>query len=81
MMVLCAWCEQEGRPAFMRDTDPHGRFQSSMVATHGICDAHQKLLLTKVRNLRRKETIRRIPRRLGLPNARYERSPIMAIYL
>ena len=25
MIILCAWCEREGRPAFIRDTDPTNR--------------------------------------------------------
>lgn len=81
MIVLCAWCEQEGSPAFIRDTAPYGHSESSLVASHGICNAHQEILLMQAQRLRRKETIRQIPRRLGLPNARYERSPITAIYL
>ena len=53
MIVLCAWCEQEGRPACIADTGPRNRLQSSQSHSHGICDRHQKVLIRQIQNLRR----------------------------
>jgi DNA-binding NarL/FixJ family response regulator len=53
MIVLCAWCEEEGQPALMREAEPHNvRLQS-----HGICDAHEKVLLKQIRLRRRDENV------------------------
>ena len=50
MLVLCAWCQQEGRPALIGETEPlHVRSKS-----HGICDAHGKVLRRQM-GLRRKD--------------------------
>ena len=36
MKIICAWCEQEGRPAFMGERAP----LVDERATHGICRGH-----------------------------------------
>jgi hypothetical protein len=40
MIVLCAWCEQEGTEALIRDTAGNVGLTS-----HGICEGHEKRLL------------------------------------
>lgn len=75
MIVLCAWCEQEGRQALIHETEPRDQQSES----HGMCDAHEQALLAQLN--RSKEQIRHIPRRLSLPNARGNRSPITVLYL
>jgi hypothetical protein len=47
VIVLCAWCEQEGRPATLYKT--RGDFSSASEAhSHGICKAHFDQLLMKM---------------------------------
>lgn len=41
MKVYCAWCEREGRPAFIGEKAP---FEDTTV-THGICADHERRLL------------------------------------
>ncbi len=41
MKVYCAWCEREGRPAFIGEKAP---FDDTSV-THGICADHERRLL------------------------------------
>lgn len=77
MIVLCAWCEQAGRRTLLRETEPRGQSLTS----HGICEAHEKVMLMEVDKLRKRDEIRHIPRRLSLPNARGDRSPITVRYL
>lgn len=45
MIVLCAWCEQEGRQALIRKTESSNRMSPS----HGICEVHEKVLLKQIR--------------------------------
>jgi hypothetical protein len=44
MRVVCVWCEQEGKPAILREEDPH-----DASVTQGICEAHAVRLLAKLR--------------------------------
>lgn len=50
MKILCAWCEEEGKKALIREnqSDPSDR------ATHGICRAHEVALLKQIAALARK---------------------------
>jgi hypothetical protein len=77
MMVVCAWCEQEGGPALLRERAPCDQSPPS----HGICDVHEQMLLMHIHNIRETKQIRHIPRRLCLSNARGDRSPITVRYL
>lgn len=77
MMLLCAWCEQEGRHAFMCEAEPRDQASQS----HGICEAHEKELLMRIQKLRKKDSLRHIPRRLSLPNAQGNTAPITVMYL
>ncbi len=45
MRVVCAWCQQEGKPAVMREDDS----ADSKLDSHGICDAHSVKLLHEIR--------------------------------
>ena len=36
MKVICSWCKEEGRPAFVREKAPLADARE----THGICDFH-----------------------------------------
>jgi hypothetical protein len=49
MKVLCAWCEEEGKQALIRNSEsgPSG------VATHGICHEHEMALLKQIAELAR----------------------------
>ena len=46
MIVLCAWCEHEGRPAFIRETEDFYS-QGLKIESHGICNAHRELVYRK----------------------------------
>ena len=50
MNILCAWCEEEGKPALI------GVTQSGpcAMATHGICRQHEMALLKRIAILARK---------------------------
>ena len=52
MRVVCAWCEREGGPAFLRERAP----LEDAATTHGICDRHQAELRA---SLRKSATARR----------------------
>lgn len=41
MRVVCAWCQQEGRPRLLRVGEP----LEDTSETHGICDRHQQAIL------------------------------------
>lgn len=77
MIVLCAWCEREGRQALIRETEPRDQQSES----HGMCEAHEQALVVQLNRSKTKEQIRHIPRRLSLPNARGNKSPITVLYL
>ena len=38
MRVICAWCQQEGRPGLLRVREP----LDDPTDTHGICERHQQ---------------------------------------
>jgi hypothetical protein len=44
MKVLCAWCEQEGKPALIRESESN----ACAKATHGICHEHESALRKRV---------------------------------
>lgn len=71
MKVLCAWCEQDGKQALMRESpsDAHA------MVTHGICDDHESMLRKQVEDLthgRRPDSLR--PRLLRQSDAAYQAS-------
>ena len=41
MRVICAWCQQQGRPGLLRVREP----LDDPTETHGICDRHQQAVL------------------------------------
>lgn len=45
MVVMCAWCQFEGRPAMLGEKEP----RDSAVISHGICDEHALLVLAEAR--------------------------------
>jgi len=51
MVVMCAWCEKAGLPAFLGVKPPLGDGR----ATHGICPTHRREMVEQValRHLRR----------------------------
>lgn len=77
MIVVCAWCEQEAEQVLKSG---NGQEDASL-HSHGICESHERLLVSQIRLQRTKDPIRHIPRRLCLPNARGSKAPITAIYL
>jgi len=50
MKVICAWCEQEGKETLIGEAGLYDRPMTS----HGICEAHKKVLLTQIEDLRMK---------------------------
>ncbi len=56
MIVLCAWCEQEGLQALMYETEAREHISPS----HGICTTHQKVLLKQIQGLRRQDGLDRM---------------------
>jgi len=48
MIVLCAWCEQEGRPSIIRNSSslehPAPAWE---VQSHGICQPHRDQILAR----------------------------------
>lgn len=59
MTVLCAWCQQEDRPALLREV---GSSHSSL-PSHGICKVHEEIVFSQIEALRKKKRIRLTPRR------------------
>lgn len=47
MKVLCAWCEQEGKPALIRENESNACAR----ATHGICREHESTIQKQVEML------------------------------
>lgn len=45
MVVVCAWCELEGRPAMLGKKEP----RDTAVIAHGICDEHALFVLAEAR--------------------------------
>src|SRR5262245_39656022 len=42
--ALCAWCQKEGRPAFLGEREPF----DDPGETHGICAEHRRMLLAQL---------------------------------
>jgi len=76
MVIVCAWCEQDGRKALTREMEP----DQQRSASHGMCEAHHQAFHAQLHALTAHGRIRHIPRRLSLPNARENRSPITVLY-
>lgn len=47
LIILCAWCEQEGRPAVLYKTLDDSS-SSRELYSHGICKAHRDQLLIEM---------------------------------
>ena len=47
MIVVCAWCEAEGRPNVLAEREP----LDDRSATHGVCAQHQAILYEELRRL------------------------------
>lgn len=47
MKVLCAWCEQEGKQALIRESESNAH----AMVTHGICEHHESILRKQVEML------------------------------
>jgi hypothetical protein len=45
MIVMCAWCQLQGRPAMLGEKEP----RDSAVISHGICDEHALFVLAEAR--------------------------------
>jgi hypothetical protein len=41
MKVVCAWCEREGKPAYLGECEPY----DNPATTHGLCQRHKKQAL------------------------------------
>ena len=41
MKVVCAWCEQDGKPGYLGEREP----SEDPATTHGICSGHRKQVL------------------------------------
>ena len=49
LIILCAWCEQEGKPAVLYKTqDDSSSSRSRELHSHGICKAHCDQLLMEL---------------------------------
>jgi len=44
MIVVCAWCEAEGRPCVLAEREPLG----DRTATHSVCALHRAALLAQL---------------------------------
>src|SRR5215510_7145527 len=66
MKVICAWCEQEGKQPLIEELGLYDRPMTS----HGICNAHEKVIVRQIRELRNKEYPRLHRRRHSLANPR-----------
>ena len=53
MKVLCAWCEEEGKQALIRESESDP--DPCAMATHGICREHEGALLKQIAVLARKQ--------------------------
>ncbi len=71
MTVLCAWCEQEGKPAVIR-----GRACTLGItpASHGICKRHETLLRKQMSSLAPRRRPRALQPRLLLLASRSSRT-------
>jgi hypothetical protein len=69
MMVLCAWCEQEGRPALLREVESH----HSSLPSHGICKAHEEVIFAQMTALGMKDRSRLTLRRFRPSNQGIDR--------
>jgi hypothetical protein len=48
LIVLCAWCEQEGKRSILRKpSSPDHPSPAREVQSHGICQAHRDQVLAK----------------------------------
>jgi hypothetical protein len=45
MIVMCAWCQLQGRPAMLGEKEP----RDTAVISHGICDEHALFVLAEAR--------------------------------
>lgn len=63
MRVYCAWCQQEGRPALLREVEP----LDDPTETHGICAEHKRHILGQLHEGRgaRPEPAGPVPARTG----------------
>jgi len=44
VIIICAWCEREGRPALIRHIDsPVSHTDDILAQSHGICEGHRLL--------------------------------------
>lgn len=66
MKVTCAWCEQEGKETLI---DEVGLYDRSMTS-HGICDDHEQVVKTQIRELRIKQNPRLHRRRQSRAKSR-----------
>jgi hypothetical protein len=48
MIVVCAWCEAEGRPPVLAEREP----LEDRSATHTACAHHQEILYEELRRLK-----------------------------
>jgi hypothetical protein len=44
MKIVCAWCERDGKPAFLGEKEP----LDDPVSTHSVCPAHLLELISDV---------------------------------
>ncbi len=51
MIVVCAWCEAEGRPYVLTEREP----LEDRTTTHTICARHRAALLEELRRLDQRE--------------------------
>jgi hypothetical protein len=69
MIVMCAWCQSQGRPAMLGEKEP----RDSVAVSHGICDEHALLMLTQAR--RSRERASEVADRVAPPIPESKRSP------
>jgi hypothetical protein len=71
--VICAWCEEEGKETLIREA---GLYDRSMTS-HGICDDHEQVMKTQIRELKIKQNPRLHRRRHSRAKSRSS-SPLPA---
>ena len=48
MIIVCAWCEREGRPALLYKEDDTSLAGELELHSHGICKAHLDQMLSEM---------------------------------
>ncbi|MGH7348304.1 MAG: hypothetical protein ACREK4_25590 [Candidatus Rokuibacteriota bacterium] len=48
MMIVCAWCQRQGRETVLREKEP----LDHPIVSHGICEEHARAFLDELRDVK-----------------------------